>query len=79
MADIYWIGSVRAAWGAYPVWPVANEQHRPEDPWRIPWVQFTPLQEWRDAMQLLDCVPPNVEILGVGYRGISSGYYYLYT
>jgi hypothetical protein len=32
------------------------------------WVPFTPLQEWRDVMRLLDCVPLRAEIPRVGIR-----------
>jgi hypothetical protein len=38
------------------------------------WLCFTPLQEWLDDMQLLDCVPLLTRVPDVGYR-YSRGFY----
>jgi len=75
MAETYWIGVVGNRTKNITAWAVTTNSWRSED---VVWAQFTPLQEWRDAIQLLGCVPTGTIIPSVGYRGLTSGFYYLY-
>lgn len=75
MQTEYWIGVAGNRTKNITVWAITTQVWKSGD---VVWARFTPLQEWRDAMQLLDCVPPTVKIPSVGYRGFTSGFYYLY-